>query len=144
MFLMMPHLSEALSRRFTIRSVSQLKLLSRKRFDVAQRTVITLIDDLDGTEIAEGKGETVAFAIDGKDYAIDLTDKNASELRKALAPYVDVASRVTGRTRTIGNFKKDTGPTASDVRTWAKDNGHDLPERGRISAAARKAYDTAH
>jgi hypothetical protein len=111
---------------------------------VAQRTVITLIDDLDGTEIAEGKGETVTFALDGKDYAIDLTNKNASALRKALAPYLDVASRVTGRPRAIGNFKKDTGPAASEVRAWAKDNGHDLPERGRIPGAVREAYTTAH
>jgi hypothetical protein len=117
---------------------------SRKRSDVAQRTVITLVDDLDGTEIAEGKGETVAFALDGKDYAIDLTSKHASELRKALAPYVEVASRVTGRSRTVGNFKKDTGPSPSDVRAWAKDNGHDLPDRGRIPAAVREAYTTAH
>ena len=111
---------------------------------MAQRTVITLIDDLDGTEIAEGKGETVAFALDGKDYAIDLTKKNAAGLRKVLAPYVDVASRVTGRSRSVGNFRRDTGPAPADVRAWAKGNGHDLPERGRIPAAVREAYDSAH
>ena len=94
-------------------------------------------------------GEVVRFdpeaiARKSKDYAIDLTSKNANELRKALAPYLDAASRVAGKGRTIGNFKKDTGPTASDVRTWAKDNGHDLPDRGRISAAVREAYAAAH
>ncbi|WP_342365716.1 MULTISPECIES: Lsr2 family protein [Plantibacter] len=60
---------------------------------MAQRMITTLIDDLDGVELARGSGETVRFGLDGRDYEIDLSDHNAAELREVLAPYVGAGRR---------------------------------------------------
>ena len=56
---------------------------------MAQHTTVRIVDDLDGTE-ASG---TVEFALDGRSYEIDLSDKNAAKLRKALTPFLDVARK---------------------------------------------------
>ena len=56
---------------------------------MVRRREVRLIDDLNGTGIRPGRGETVGFSLDGTSYEIDLTTKNASALRKALQPYVN-------------------------------------------------------
>src|SRR5947209_18197460 len=57
---------------------------------VARREVVVLEDDLDG-----GKAdETVKFALDGVQYEIDLSEKNATKLRNAFADYVSHSRRV--------------------------------------------------
>ncbi|WP_085510383.1 histone-like nucleoid-structuring protein Lsr2 [Plantibacter flavus] len=61
---------------------------------MAQRKITTLVDDLDGTDIPRGLGETVRFGIDGRNYEIDLTDENASAFRRSLSTYVGAARRV--------------------------------------------------
>jgi hypothetical protein len=63
---------------------------------MAQRTLVQLIDDLDGSVIPGGMGRTVLFEFDGTSYEIDLTDAHLNELRDALAPYV-AAGRRTSR-----------------------------------------------
>lgn len=61
---------------------------------MAQRIITTLIDDLDGTDIPRGLGETVRFGIDGRNYEVDLTDDNAQALREALQPYTEAGRRI--------------------------------------------------
>lgn len=107
---------------------------------MAKRTYVTLVDDLSGEDIPEGKGGTVTFGLDGIEYAIDLTDKNARGLREALADYVAVASKIGRRTGTRGT-RKDVGPTAREVRDWARSNGHKIPNKGRIPSEVREAFD---
>ena len=60
---------------------------------MAKRTVITLIDDIDGTDAAE----TIAFSIDSAGYEIDLSADNAAAFRAALEPYATAARRISGR-----------------------------------------------
>jgi hypothetical protein len=113
---------------------------------MAQRVNVVLVDDLDGSEAAE----TVSFALDGVSYDIDLSTKNAGKLRDALAPYVAEARRVDGRSggrrRSRGRSSRSSsnGPAASDIRAWARKNGWDVPDRGRVASEVRKAYDAAH
>lgn len=112
---------------------------------MAQKVNIVLIDDIDHTDAEE----TVTFGLDGKEYAIDLNAKNASALRDALAPYVGHARPVSGgsRRRSTGSSTKSAaggGTAASEIRAWARDNGFDVPERGRVSAEVRDAYAAAH
>lgn len=110
---------------------------------VAQKVQILLVDDLDGGEAAE----TVEFALDGTSYEIDLSEKNATALRSALAVYVAESRKVASGRRGAAKTKQRgsaTGPAASEVREWARSNGWDVPERGRVSADVRKAYDAAH
>ncbi|HVV30194.1 MAG TPA: Lsr2 family protein [Mycobacteriales bacterium] len=107
---------------------------------MAQRTLVVLEDDIDGGEA----DETVAFALDGTSYEIDLNRKNAAALRDALAPYVGAArkaSRARGRVRPVSSGRTTD---LSAIRVWARDNGFQVSERGRISAQIREAYEAAH
>jgi len=63
---------------------------------MSQRTIIQLIDDLDGTVIPGGMGRTLLFEFDGTNYEMDLTDAHIDELRAALAPYLSAGRRLTG------------------------------------------------
>jgi hypothetical protein len=108
---------------------------------MAQKVNIILVDDLDGTEATE----TVTFGLDGSTYEIDLNDANASALREALSGYVGHARRVTGggrRTRKASG--SGSASNTKDVREWAKAQGMEVSERGRISADVQQAYDAAH
>lgn len=101
------------------------------------RTVIELIDDLDGTPATQ----TVTFALDGVTYDIDLSDDNATRLRQALATYTAHARRTGGRHTTP---KTATGPDHHAVRAWAADQGLPVSARGRIPREIIDAYNTAH
>ncbi len=113
---------------------------------MAQRVNVVLVDDIDGSDASE----TVGFALDGVDYEIDLSDKHAGELRDALSLYVGHARRTGGRRRggrrsSASSAGSATGEaSAADIRAWARENGHDVPERGRDSAEVREAYAAAH
>ena len=123
---------------------------------MAQRVNVVLVDDLDGEEASE----TVAFAVDGAQYEIDLSADNADKLREALAPYIAHARRAnssSGRRRSSGGggsrssggrsgsgSSSSGGASAAEIRSWARDNGFEVPERGRVSAEVREAYDAAH
>jgi uncharacterized membrane protein len=111
---------------------------------VAQKVNIILVDDLDGSEATE----TVSFGLDGASYEIDLNDGNAAALREALSGYVGHARKVTGGARRGRRTSAANGTSSSsntkDVRDWAKSQGLDVSERGRISADVQQAYDAAH
>ena len=104
---------------------------------MAQKVIRTLIDDLDGTE--SKNIETITFGLHGTSYEIDLTKANAKALDKALAPYV-TAARKTGKTPTK---RTAAGGEAKVIRAWAKANGHDVPDRGRIPLDVIRAYRAA-
>lgn len=110
---------------------------------MAQKIHIILEDDIDGGEA----DETVMFGLDGTAYEIDLNDANAAKLRDTLSAYVGHGRKVTGargRPRKATNGSAAGGPSAKEVREWARSNGHDVPERGRIPASVREAYDAAN
>jgi nucleoid-associated protein Lsr2 len=106
--------------------------------------VIELTDDLDG-----GKADqTVAFSLNGASYEIDLSKKNANALGKALKPYVDNARKAkAARRRASAPPASSRGRSRSDlstVRSWAKSNGYEVSDRGRIPSAVLDAYDAAN
>jgi hypothetical protein len=109
-----------------------------KALTVAQRTVVQLTDDLDGKAIPEGKGETVRFGVDGQDYEIDLSEKNAQALRDVVGKYVVAGRRVGGgsrggsRSRGSSARNRDYDPKA--VRAWAEAQGLEVSARGRVPA----------
>jgi Lsr2 len=105
---------------------------------MAQRVHIVLEDDIDGGEATE----TVLFGVDGINYEIDLSDKNAAKLRDSLAKYIAAARRTTPRSRR-GSRRSSAGPTTAQVRDWARSNGYQVSDRGRISADIRAAYENA-
>jgi hypothetical protein len=119
---------------------------------MAQKVQVILVDDVDG-----GKAEeTVSFALDGVSYEIDVSEKNAGALREALAPWVGHARRVGGRSgggrsrsSSSGGSGRSRGSSGgrhdlSDVRAWARENGYQVSDRGRVSSEVIAAYEKAH
>ena len=109
---------------------------------MAQKVHIVLVDDLDGSEATE----SVSFGLDGTSYEIDLNDANAAALRESLAGYIGHARKVgtAGRRGRKSSAPSASGPSAKEIRDWARANGHDVPDRGRVSAEVREAYDAAN
>ncbi len=103
---------------------------------MAQRTIVALEDDLDGGPA----DETVRFGVGGSEYEIDLSEKNAAKLRKQLAPFVEHARRASGQShrpvRTAASRRR-----SRDIRAWARDQGIQLSERGRIPAGIAAQYE---
>jgi len=106
---------------------------------MAQKVHIVLEDDLDGSVATQ----TIRFSVGGAAYEIDLNDKNADKLHKALAPFVG-AARETGRSAGSTRRTQSVGGSAAEVRAWASSNGLAVPARGRIPADVRSAYGAAH
>ncbi len=112
---------------------------------MAQRVNVVLVDDIDGSDAEE----TVSFALDGVDYEIDLSDQHAGELRNAISLYIGHARRTGGRRKSGRRASTpaaadDGGTSAAEIRAWARENGWDVPERGRVSAEVREAYAAAN
>jgi hypothetical protein len=115
---------------------------------MAQKTQVTLVDDLDGSDATQ----TVTFAFQGASYEIDLNDEHAASLEESLAEWIGAARKTTGRSggaaaRPSGARGSSSGPKRTDldaVRAWARDNGHTVSDRGRVSNKILEAYDAAH
>jgi len=101
---------------------------------MAKTVITTLTDDLDGSKAEQ----TVVFAYDGKSYEIDLSKKNAAAFEKSLAPYVSAGRRVT-TTRKSGR-PASSGLDLTAIRTWARRNGYEVSDRGRVPLAVIEAY----
>ena len=106
---------------------------------MAQRVDVILVDDLDGKDA----DETVTFGLDGVNYEIELSVANATKLRNALSTYTQAGRKAGGRRRK-GQRAAAGGTAAADIRQWARENGWDVPDRGRVSAEVRGAYAAAH
>jgi hypothetical protein len=111
---------------------------------VAQRTILELVDDLDGGQA----DETVTFALDGVEFEIDLSADNAARLRDTFAEFVGHARRTGGRKQrsaavvkpVVSNGKPDT----QAVREWARSQGETVAERGRVPQALVIRFQEAH
>ncbi|HET9138850.1 Lsr2 family protein [Actinophytocola sp.] len=114
---------------------------------MAQKVIVELVDDLDGT--ASDDISTVSFGLDGAEYEIDLTEANADNLRAALEGYVAAARRTGGRIKRGTRPVTGSGrPAASRdqtraIREWARENGFELADRGRIPVNVIEAFDEA-
>ena len=109
---------------------------------MAQQVFVSITDDLDGSEAAE----TITFDLDGTSYEIDLNEKNAAALRKALDKYVASARRSSGRGAGRASGRRparsgDADPRA--VRVWAQEHGLEVSSRGRIPAEILDRYRAA-
>lgn len=111
---------------------------------MAQKVQVLLVDDIDGGEA----DETVTFALDGKTYEIDLTTANADKLRGLLEPYVKNGRRTGGRSARGKAARSSSGggsgQDTAKIRAWAKQNGYEVNDRGRVPANIREAYEKAN
>jgi hypothetical protein len=114
---------------------------------MAQRVQVLLVCDLHDDEV-EGT-ETISFGLDGSSYEIDVCDEHAAQLRDSFASYVGAARRA-GRTAAAGvrrGRQPAKGPgndRVAEIREWGRKNGHQVSERGRLSATLVSAYEAAH
>ena len=106
---------------------------------MATKTITSITDDIDGTDGAE----TVLFSYDGKSYSIDLADKNKKAFEKALEPYFKAARSTVARRVSTASTSSNKEELAS-IRTWAKENGLAISDRGRVSAEIREAFAAAN
>lgn len=110
---------------------------------MARKVIHQLVDDLDGTVLEPGHGETVLFSLDGVSYEIDLTDENAAQLRETLSPY-RAAARKVARSGGRGTARATTNPQIAAIREWAQAQGLPVSTRGRIPESITQAYEAAH
>lgn len=106
---------------------------------MARKTFVELIDDMNG----EKADETVTFSLDGVSYEIDLNADNARQLRDQIGEWTHRARRVSGRRTTRATSASNPEETAR-IREWARENGYQVSDRGRISGEIRAAYRDAH
>jgi hypothetical protein len=110
---------------------------------MAQKVVVELSDDLDGSKA----DETITFALDGRSYEIDLNSKNAAALREVLAPYT-AAGRKQGGTRReakrVAVGRDGNRPDPVKVREWAESQGIEVAARGRVPAEVVAKFQAAH
>lgn len=100
---------------------------------MARKTVVTLVDDIDGSEAAE----TVTFSVDGTKYEIDLSKTNAKAFRRAVKPYVDAGRKSQSK---APRKPAADGTSSREVRAWAVENGVEVPAYGRIPASVKEKF----
>ena len=109
---------------------------------MAKQTTVTISDDLDGSANAK----EVSFSLNGRSWVIDLNAKNRAALEKALKPYIAKATEQRGTNRRRKTTRSSSPKPRTDlgaVREWARNNGYEVSDRGRISVDIQTAYDAA-
>lgn len=116
--------------------------LVRGAMSLARSVVRELVDDIDDDPATE----TVRLSYRGVDYEVDLSTRNAAALDEALAPYLRSSRRVRrGRTaRSSTATPGGSAPSPKDVRSWARSQGIEVSERGRVRAEVTRRYQEAH
>lgn len=108
---------------------------------MAQKTVVILSDDVDGSEASE----TIRFALEGTEYEIDLSEGHANELRETLKRFTEAGRKTSGgRGRPASRKANVAGIDTKDVRLWAIDNGFQVNSRGPIQGDIIEKYQAAH
>ncbi|MFG2894958.1 histone-like nucleoid-structuring protein Lsr2 [Streptomyces sp. NPDC048248] len=90
-------------------------------------------------------GNLTAFLVALSQHDTDVSAFPDSLLRQSpsFTPYTTAPEEIEKANR-HSNTATAAPVQSQDVRQWARENGYDVPERGRIPADVRKAYDAAH
>jgi hypothetical protein len=109
---------------------------------MARTMTIKITDAIDGSANADG----YSFSFDGQDYTIDLSKKNKAEMDKVMKPYLAAATKAQAprSSRTAPNQANSRRTDLNEIRDWARANGHQVSDRGRIAASVAQEYDAAH
>ena len=110
---------------------------------VAQKVSVTFACDYDSKEIPEGEHMTRAFSLDGRDYEIDLCEKHSQKFDDVIKRFADKARKVTGRMTRPKRRTAAHRQHSAQVRAWAKSNGIEVSDRGRIPAQVIARYETS-
>ena len=108
---------------------------------MARKTIV--VDDLDGSEDAR----EVTFSLDGETWRIALSEPNRQRLREALGEFIEAGVKVSGLRRRSERAEQASAAAANPtavIREWARANGHEVNDRGRIPASVVDAYEAAN
>lgn len=127
---------------------------------MARQTRIEFSDDIDGKVIDVDDIQIVAWSWLGVDYEFDTSTANLERIetgRVPLSTLLEKSRRVGGRRRvgtgakgaaSADNASSSTPRSSADqtraVRDWARKNGLEVSDRGRIPAAISEAFAAAH
>lgn len=106
---------------------------------MARLEVIQYYDDIDNAPLNQDEVNVVKFGLDGTNYVLELSEKNAAKFREILAPYVKVARKdttTTSQTRRTGS----AAPDAKKIREWGRKNNFEVAERGKLPTTLIDAY----
>ncbi|MGY4967450.1 histone-like nucleoid-structuring protein Lsr2 [Streptomyces sp. 900105245] len=109
---------------------------------MTQKRVTIFVDDITGEETPEGATHT--FTLNGVTYEIDLSPDSYDQMLESFSPYL-AAGRKVGRSKRSGKSDdgRADGPSTAEIRAWAKANGYDVNDRGRIPSEIRVAFEGA-
>lgn len=108
--------------------------------------IFKMVDDLDGVTDAE---MTLQFGLDGETYEIDLGDENYEKYRAILELLASAGRKVerpiamkrgTQARKSLGS--KPAGGNTSEIREFLRGLGHQVSDRGRISADLMKLWES--
>lgn len=111
---------------------------------MAKTTVVTITDDIDGST---DDVVTCAFGLGSDQFEIDLNAEHREELENFLAKFIEHARPVKGsgrRQQAKPSRKAVDRDRTQEIRRWAKEQGLNVSERGRISREVTEAYEAAH
>src|SRR4051812_47373312 len=103
---------------------------------MSTKTLIVMEDDIDGSKATQ----TVRFALDGTEYSIDLSDRNAEKLRGDMEKWIKAAQKTGGRRSTSRKSAPTDKSQMAAMRTWLREQGQDVSSRGRIPANLQELY----
>lgn len=103
---------------------------------MAQKIVVSEVDDIDGSEAAE----KVQFSLDNTDYEIDLSKGHADEMRAEMAAYIEKARKLPKGAK-ARRVRRKARPDLPDIRDYARARGYDIKDRGRVPERIEEEYD---
>jgi Lsr2 len=106
---------------------------------MAQKITVALEDDIDGGPA----DQTVRFGLDGAEYEIDLSTRNAAAFRARLAPFTERARKAGRGARSRPGRSAASRERSGDIRAWARNQGIAVSDRGRIPASVIEQYQAA-
>jgi len=115
------------------------------------RIEVDVIDDLDGKPVDPEEVVQVEFALKlpgtrkAREYVLDLRPSNLNKFEQAIGKYVEAATEVRGMTRTqTSSAKGAPSEQLQAIREWARAQGYEVSDRGRIAQNIVEEYEAAH
>lgn len=107
---------------------------------MARRTHVEMTDDIDGSDATT----TITLGLDGALWELDLSDYNVLELQHTLAPWIAAARRTRGTAPRRKGAGRHSREQLDAMRSWARSNGYEVSDRGRIPVPVQTAFENAH
>jgi hypothetical protein len=133
-----------MKRRYTGRSVGIYVRRGKGEIKVAKKVSVTFACDYDAKEIPDGEHMMRAFSLDGRDYEIDLCVRHSQKFDEVFHKFADRARKASSRVSRVKRRTSAHRRHSAEIRSWAKNNGFTVSDRGRIPAEVITRYNASH